>query len=156
MPKNFRYVSHKNDVLALIRNATAESLEALAKEIEAQTKANIVANDQVDTGFMLNSTFSGLVGEGEAVVGVGADYAIYQEARNSFLFRAAQQLRGQMVGEIIKPIFLRRFGKEGKPGKAFILQYRKGQSVFKLFEKAIDIATGKADFKPPPFIQFED
>lgn len=45
-------------VEAVIKGATEEGLAALALVIEGKTKANIAANDQVDTGFMLNSVYA--------------------------------------------------------------------------------------------------
>lgn len=45
-------------VEAVVKGATEEGLAALALLIEGKTKANIVANGQVDTGFMLNSVYA--------------------------------------------------------------------------------------------------
>lgn len=48
------YLDH---VKVQVADATQKALEALAFQIEAQTKVNITENGQVDTGFMRNSTF---------------------------------------------------------------------------------------------------
>ena len=41
-----------------IKDATDEALAAWAFQLEGQTKANIAGNDQVDTGFMMNSVYT--------------------------------------------------------------------------------------------------
>jgi hypothetical protein len=105
------------EVRLYTKQRSREGLDALALQVEAHTKANIVGNNQVDTGFMLNSTYSVLsTGSGHgaaqsaaqnsdpeqimappvmiddgAAVAVGAYYAVYQEARQSFLVKAAEQ-----------------------------------------------------------------
>lgn len=111
-----------------MHGATEEALRQLALQIEAQTKVNIRDNDQVDTGFMMNSVYtvtekgSGYgeakasaegqatnragehvdhsedmgpeppLGDATAAVAVGALYAIYQEAKRSFLYAALQEV----------------------------------------------------------------
>jgi hypothetical protein len=45
-------------VLAEVNNVSDEYLFAVALQIEAQTKVNIQKNGQIDTGFMLNSTYA--------------------------------------------------------------------------------------------------
>src|SRR3989304_2768464 len=111
-------------------NASEAALTALAHEIEGEVKVKIRGNDQVDTGFMLNSVYvttrsssgyaeasaaagtrarSGkgryvtarvkrrmaqpvsLVGRAVAAVAVGAEYAIWQELKKSFLFAGGQK-----------------------------------------------------------------
>lgn len=47
-----------DDVILLLQEATLEALEAAAFNIEGQAKKNIVKNDQIDTGFMLNSVYT--------------------------------------------------------------------------------------------------
>jgi hypothetical protein len=119
-----------------VQGATQKALEALAFQIEGQTKVNITTNNQVDTGFMLNSVYT-LTPEGQrsstwengeylsqktgekvarqavaapslngaaAAVGVGAEYAIFQEAANSFLYRAGEQIAPQ-AGGVMEPIY---------------------------------------------------
>lgn len=97
----------------------AVNLEGVAFRVEETAKANIVRNDQVDTGFMLNSTYVVLPdrstysgGEGigpkpdvkanQAAVVVGANYAIYQEIQQSFLFSALNQVTGELGGIVKK------------------------------------------------------
>lgn len=48
------YLDH---VLLKTAAASDAALEAAALQIEAQTKVNIQNNNQIDTGFMLNSTY---------------------------------------------------------------------------------------------------
>jgi len=99
-----------NDLLPMI-------LEQLAQQGEGQVKANINANNQIDTGFMVNSVYAvgpksydtygqverhGKKGQtpaarikprkDTAIVAVAAEYAIYQEAKQSFLFKMLEQL----------------------------------------------------------------
>lgn len=50
------------EVFLLLEEVTADALEAAAFSVEGGAKQNIVANDQVDTGFMLNSVYA--VGQG--------------------------------------------------------------------------------------------
>lgn len=116
----------ENDVLLAVDKATDKMLNDLAFEGEALAKANIQANEQIDTGFMLNSTYG--VGatedhraqaeaearavaeremarppdleEGQAGIHAAAEYAIYQEMRRSFLYKALEQLQGRAGGVI--------------------------------------------------------
>ena len=123
-------------VKVVVAGATRHALAAIALQMEGRTKVNIQENGQIDTGFMLNSTFTLLpdgqhgetwgdgsyrskatgdmverskgqvpaLGEAEAAVGVGADYAIFQEAINSFLYRAAEQV-AQEAGGIAEQVY---------------------------------------------------
>lgn len=118
-----------DQVLGQVLSARNAILDETAFAIEDQTKRNIVGNEQVDTGFMLNSvgtvtsqgsTFDQAksaatarnpngnmgaeprVSKGNAAVFVGAEYAIYQEIERSFLFNAGQQVIGSQVNGIIK------------------------------------------------------
>jgi hypothetical protein len=118
------------DVMLRIADATQETLDELALVGEGNAKQNIVANNQVDTGFMVNSVYaitskghdlsaasgeyanrSGQmvhrdagdaqsVDEGEAAIACAAEYAIHQEMRNSFLYRALEQLANEAGGVI--------------------------------------------------------
>jgi len=45
-------------VLASFKKAGEEMADKVALQIEAQTKVNIQQNGQIDTGFMLNSTYT--------------------------------------------------------------------------------------------------
>lgn len=49
---------HKDRVMLRLRAATEKALAAVAFQVERRTKENIVANDQIDTGFMLNSVYT--------------------------------------------------------------------------------------------------
>jgi hypothetical protein len=118
-------------VLVKVGEAAEQSLLAIAHQIEGQAKANIVANDQVDTGFMLNAVYVTAEGEsnygeaqgaasarntdaemapeeqvkpGQVAVVAGANYAIYQEAQQSFLFRAGEQVAGSVAGAIVEKV----------------------------------------------------
>ena len=116
-----------DEVYLLLEEATAEALEAAAFSVEGKAKMNIVANDQIDTGFMLNSVYAAgqenstyqnaassarsqnpqakmlseeaVPGDGvTALVAVGAEYAIFQELKNSFLYRALEQEASEVGG----------------------------------------------------------
>lgn len=116
-------------ILAEVQVAKNAIIDEIAFQIEAETKRNIIENNQVDTGFMLNSvytvtsggsTFSqarssakaqnpkALMGteatapEGGAVVAVGAEYAIHQETRRAFLYPAGESVARQAGGIITK------------------------------------------------------
>lgn len=106
---------HLDHVLMRVQDATEKGLAAIAHQVEAHAKARIQANNQIDTGFMLNAVYSVTkqgsgFGEAEgaakaradrevvnedlsmddaAMVVAGANYSIYQEARQTFLFGGA-------------------------------------------------------------------
>ena len=120
MPVNW----YGDRVAARVRGAQRLFIRAVALQVEGQTKVNIVANNQVDTGFMLNSVYtaapdindyadavsnaSGRNAEAimapaqlpaddmSAIVGVGASYALYQEERHSFLLAAIWTVANQL------------------------------------------------------------
>lgn len=48
---------HLDHVLVKVTAVSDKALEAVALQIEAQTKVNIQRNRQIDTGFMINSTY---------------------------------------------------------------------------------------------------
>lgn len=125
---------HLDHVRVRVKEATEEGLLAVAFQIEGVTKRNIVTNDQIDTGFMLNtvyvesqkaSTFDqtwdnrpGAVEDmkapkppvggryAEVAVVVGAIYAIFQEMLDPFLRPAANEV-AQSAGAIAEPVFRR-------------------------------------------------
>ena len=45
-------------VKVVVAGATRHALAAIALQMEGRTKVNIQENGQIDTGFMLNSTFT--------------------------------------------------------------------------------------------------
>ena len=124
---------YEREVLLKIAGATDEALTALAFHGEALAKVNIQANGQIDTGFMLNSTYGlGPTGshraeaeaeaaavaerqmagppsleEDQAAIHAAAEYAIYQELANSFLYRAVEQLQEE-AGGIIEDVARRK------------------------------------------------
>ncbi len=122
---------HLDHVEMRVKNATEEALHALALEVEGHAKVNIVVNDQVDTGFMLNSvyvesqrgsTFGGTWPGDEktkaprfrlpnryaaTAVIVGAVYAIYQEVLMPFLRPAGQTVMNRVKG-IMEPVYRRK------------------------------------------------
>lgn len=128
---------YANDVIMLVDGATDEFLAKLAFQIQGQARINIQTNKQIDTGFMLNSVYvvtpeksdySERKAEAEirnpkanmapqvrlphgakAAVCAGAEYAIYQEARKSFLYRALEQVSNEAEG-VLKPIAREKFG----------------------------------------------
>jgi len=115
-----------------VAKASDDYLEAIALQIEAQTKVNIQKNSQIDTGFMMNSVYTvskklstygtankdgdyqstktgqtvrrkiapqvTLSGNARAAAVVGADYAIFQEAKKPFLNPAAETVANQTKG----------------------------------------------------------
>lgn len=119
---------NKRQVMLTVEKATAAQMGVMALRVESEAKQNIVANDQVDTGFMLNTVYhvaegsnsypttdapgvklSGKTGqlrtvekapqadlpsEFMALVACGAEYAIYQELKQSFLYLALVQVAG--------------------------------------------------------------
>ncbi len=130
------YLDH---VETVVMEATDEVLKQLAYRIVEGAQLNIRSNDQVDTGFMVNSLYpvfkegSGysqarseaeshttgkdgrqvdhsndmapeaqLPGDAAAGVVVGANYAIYQEAANPFLYPAAEHAAGEFGGQAEK------------------------------------------------------
>ncbi len=128
----------------VVAAASDDLLTRLALQVAGQTKANIVANDQVDTGFMLNTVYTltpdgkstygetwesgNYLGrktgemeardkvfepaapeENEALIGVAADYAVFQEIENSFLFRALEQVLGQ-AAEAVREVGRKHLG----------------------------------------------
>lgn len=112
---NYEVKWYQSEVTLKLENATAEALEAAAFDIMGLAKQNIVSNDQVDTGFMVNSVYAkgpgetnyrdavaahafnpdadffpeaALSGELEAVVAVAAEYGIWQEWMKPYLYPA--------------------------------------------------------------------
>jgi len=117
-------------VVAAIERATNKVLRQIAFQGEALTKVNINTNDQIDTGFMINSVYAKApndnnfsdakaraearnpdaqmspeiaTGTNEALIAVGAEYAVYQEAHKSFLWKAVEQLRAEFP-QIVKTV----------------------------------------------------
>ena len=113
-----------DEVLLKLKDATAEMIDKAAFLIEGQAKINA----PVDTGFMRNSiyvvtpksnTYSAAKGsarsarndrdvapqanppENGAVVAVGAEYAIYQEMQQAFLYPALESVAASKGGEIV-------------------------------------------------------
>lgn len=115
--------------------AADKALAALALTMEGQAKINIQTNDQIDTGFMLNSIYTitkegdshgeaaaaaeaqvkgkakrtmapaaRLPGDASAGVIVGANYAVYQEMKKSFLFKAGEEV-ARNAGGTVETIF---------------------------------------------------
>lgn len=58
MAKKAKVTTHLDHVMLRVKDATDEVLHAIALQVEGTAKRNIVDNDQVDTGFMLNSTYT--------------------------------------------------------------------------------------------------
>lgn len=148
-----------DDLILILEGVAAEALLSSALIVEGAAKQNIVKNDQIDTGFLLNSVYTvaptksnydeaeasatgkvtaegkkrvHLVGkrksrkknkwvnvtgrmlpqeplpnENTALVAVGAEYGIFQELKNSFLFKALENESGTLGAE------LQKFAKKG-------------------------------------------
>jgi hypothetical protein len=127
---------YKEEVIAHFTGLNRKGLAAVAARIEGQAKINIVANDQVDTGFMLNTVYHvaedgssyGQTDSGgyytnqegqqvqreaapeaplpagyDALVAVGANYAIFQEMAESFLYQALLDVAAE-AGSIIETV----------------------------------------------------
>lgn len=119
---------YDHEVRVKLDQAIAEMVDKAAFLVEGQTKINITDNGQVDTGFMRNSVYavtpksdtygqahsaaSGAASEKNmapkadpprdgAVVGVGAEYAIFQEERTPFLYPALETVVARMGGQIV-------------------------------------------------------
>jgi hypothetical protein len=122
---------HGQRVRGEVQAATRAAIAKLAFDIEAGAKAQITDNQQIDTGFMRNSTYTvtkdhgvragagaGVagreaaspqpLGDADAIVGVGAVYAIYNEVKKSFLRVAFERVIGAAGGT-----FKRTFGERG-------------------------------------------
>ena len=123
-----RLTWRKREVMLIVKEATEGGMAKLALRVESEAKQNIVANDQVDTGFMLNTVYhvsrlsnsypatdppgvktgrksgqrrqvqkapeAALPPQYMALVAAGAEYAIYQELQQSFLYLALVQVAG--------------------------------------------------------------
>jgi hypothetical protein len=125
---NGRVDWYGEDVILTVDDTTGQVLARIALQVEGQAKVNIQANGQIDTGFMLNSGYtvtddestyaealakaSSRNPEGEmvqqvalpegvgAAVAFGAEYAVFQELIESFLYRALEQVGPNVEGII--------------------------------------------------------
>lgn len=127
-----KWLTH--DVMVHFKGMSRQALEAVAFHIEGEAKQNIITNDQVDTGFMVNTVYvkseavntyeatkedglytgqkSGaertvqkapeatLPADVDVLVAIGADYAIFQELLNPFLYPALVSVSQQAKGII--------------------------------------------------------
>ena len=112
---------YEREFEAAMRAVEDEVLDKAAATCAGQTAINIRNNDQIDTGFMLNSTYmvsakndtySGVPRTGknreaapvadrkehESICAVAANYAIFQEFTQSFLYAALQATARQFGG----------------------------------------------------------
>jgi len=106
---------HLDHVLMRVKDATEKGMAAIAHQVVAHAVVRVTENDQVDTGFMRAAIYpvtkqgsgfgeaegaaksradrevldESLPSEDEAMVVAGANYSIYQEMRQSFLFAGA-------------------------------------------------------------------
>ena len=128
MGKKAKVTMYLDHVEMRVENATEEALHAIALEVEGHAKVNIVANDQVDTGFMLNSVYVesqkgstyGNTWPGDestkapkhripkkyasTAIIVAAVYSIYQEVLQPFLRPAGSEVMNRVKG-IMEPIY---------------------------------------------------
>jgi len=126
MSQGFELKWYAENVTLLVGKAEDAVLDKAALQTLAHAQVNIQQNDQIDTGFMLNSGYvvsaesdtyndarsearaqadremapKADLEEGDALVAFGAEYSIYQEASNSFLYRALESVRNEMRGII--------------------------------------------------------
>lgn len=128
----------KEDIILRAGKVSEEALIAIALRIEERAKINIVNNDQVDTGAMLNGIYAawrtgsgysaavsnaGARGSGgqvleqaplpggsdpAALVAGAMDYTIWQEYLNPFLYPAFVQTAGE-TGRYVETIAKRYF-----------------------------------------------
>lgn len=126
---------HLDHVRVTMEAASDELLKAAALRVVERAQSNIRANDQIDTGFMVNSAYAkwragstyrqaetaaagsntgrdgrrvdhtgdltdeiGLPENARAAAVVGANYAIYQEAADPFLWPAAEATAQEFGG----------------------------------------------------------
>lgn len=127
MPNNVRVDWYEHDVLIRTAQANREILLAIAHQTEAEAKVRA----RVDTGFMRNSAYVNGAGENsfvarsedghetapgpehpqddnEVILGFAANYTIYVEALDPFVYPAAELVAQQAAG-IIEPIGRRHF-----------------------------------------------
>jgi hypothetical protein len=108
---------YEKDVILVVDKATDEVLTKLANHVQGQTRVNIQANGQIDTGFMINAVYAitplpndrprvralvearaaadrplapafRIAKHGEAAIHGAAEYTIHQEMRKPFLYPA--------------------------------------------------------------------
>lgn len=115
---------YTDDVVLAVEAATQDLVAKIAFAIEAQAKVNVIANDQVDTGAMLNGIYTrtpagsgygqaaaeastrrpeaaialeaDLPDDNAALVHAAMEYAIYQEDRLPFLYPAVEAVQRQV------------------------------------------------------------
>ena len=106
---------YDEEVLLIIEELTAEALEVTAYDVASLARQNIVNKDLIDTGFMMNSTYAkgafnsryndavqaqgmnpkaeifpdvNLESDTEAIVAVAAEYGLYVEMKQPYLYPA--------------------------------------------------------------------
>lgn len=110
----FKMDWYADEVIVILEDMTDEALEATAYDIESLAKQNIVDKDLIDTGFMMNSTYAkgrfnsryteakaaqaknpkadvfpdADIEKGEAIVAVAAEYGLFVEQRQAYLYPA--------------------------------------------------------------------
>lgn len=118
----------EGDAKKKTRKMQEETIKRLVLQTEARAKVNIVDNDQVDTGFMLNSVYSLLpdsdtyseananasgraaremapkagLGGADGAVACGAEYAASQELRKAFLLPAAASAKDDFSSTVTR------------------------------------------------------
>lgn len=130
MPSDLKW--YASNVKPVIRKEAARGLTRVALEVRTQARRNLTENGQRDTDFLWNSIYvatpskvtdippdgtyrshrtgqmverkSGPVVKPKsgAHVGVAADYGIYPELRNSYLYRALTQVAGRRAENAMK------------------------------------------------------
>lgn len=130
MPSSLKW--YASNVKAAFKRPIQDGLTRVAMRVRSQARRNLTANDQVDTRFLWNSIYvatpdkvtdippdgnylgkkTGRMERREAgpvvqpkegaVVGVAADYGIYPELENSYLYRALEQVAGREAEDAMK------------------------------------------------------
>jgi hypothetical protein len=136
MPEGVETKWYLDEVKVSIGDGTSEAVEQLVFLIEATAKGHITGNGQVDTGFMRSAVYAAIEREDhrpaaeadakgradrvmvpadvrpgqDKIVGIihcAADYAIYQELRDPFLYSAAEIAAEKFDGfveKVFKPL----------------------------------------------------
>lgn len=109
---NVRLDTKELDALARgLRMNTQNAIAAIARQVEAQTKSNIITKDVIDTGAYLNSIMSEEINRNTWHVHDGVEYGIYQElgthkvSARPTMTPAVETVSNQVEGIIKKELF---------------------------------------------------
>lgn len=89
---------------------TEEALDALALKVQAEAQGNIVRQDLVDTGMLLNDVTIQKLGKGRRGVGTGRKYGVHHEYGTRKMkarpwlrpaLKAAEPLAKDLFGKVV-------------------------------------------------------